>query len=212
LGMMYGNFEGTLEEIGRMNQFNTQLQCYTAGCIMTETLCNKDVYTLDNRTGDGVVSCLDCHVVQDMQKLSLVNPLLQGILSQVGQICLDHFWFVGLYWVDKAITKGFICHSLPKMYDLLVPQGTIYFGMSVHIFCQRVKYELQTNIFFTMSLVHANDVEEIDLVEGSHAIPDHLYSSSEIFGKKNQVPESKLGLTKLEIQQTVGGSFDPSKK
>lgn len=51
--------------------------------------------------------------------------------------------------------------------------------------------------------VHANDVEEIDLVKGSHAIPDHLYSSSDMFGKKNQCPESKLGFTQKEIKQTV---------
>jgi hypothetical protein len=203
LGMIYGNFEGTPDEIGKMNQFTTQLRRDTARCIMTEKLCKKDVYTLDNRTGDGVVNRQDRHVVQDMQRLSLDHPILQAMLGRVSQICLDHFWFVGLYWVDKAITKGFICTSLPKMHDLLVPQGAIYFGMSVHIFCQLVKYEVQTSTFFTMSLVHANDVEEIDLVKGSHAIPDHLYSSSEVFGKKNQCPESKLGLTKKEIQQTV---------
>jgi hypothetical protein len=108
LGIIYGNFEGTVEEIGRMNQFTTQLQRDTARCIMTEKLCQKDVYTLDNRTGDGVVSCLDRHVVQDMQKISLGHPILQAMLGQVSQICLDHFWFVGLYWVDKAITRGFI--------------------------------------------------------------------------------------------------------
>jgi hypothetical protein len=75
--------------------------------------------------------------------------------------------------------------------------------MSAHIFCQLVKYESQTRNFYTMSLVHANDMEEIDLVKGSHAIPDHLYSSSDIFGKKNQCPESKLGITQKEIKQTV---------
>jgi hypothetical protein len=146
-----------------------------------------------------------------MQKLSLTSPLMQEMMGRVSQICLDHFWFVGLYWVDKAITKGFICNTLPKMHELLVPDGSIYFGMSVHIFCQLVKFELYINFLFKMSLVHANDVEEIDLVKGSHAIPDRLYSNSSIFGKKNQCPECKFGLTKQEIHQTVSEDMGMSK-
>ena len=44
LGMIYRNFEGTVEEIGRMNQFTTQLRRDMARFIMTEKLCQKDVY------------------------------------------------------------------------------------------------------------------------------------------------------------------------
>jgi hypothetical protein len=203
LGMIFGNFQGSIEQIGAMNQFTTQLRRDTARCIMTETICKKEVYTLDNRDGDGVVSRIDRHVMQDMQKLNLDHPLMKQMIGRVSQICLDHFWFVGLYWVDKAITKGFVTYSLPKMHQLLAPEGTIYFGMSIHIFSQLVQFENRITPIFEMSLVHADDVEEIDLVKGSHAIPEQMYSCTDIFGKKNRCPEHEFGFTKKEIHQTV---------
>jgi hypothetical protein len=54
LGMIYGNFMGTTEEIGNMLQYTTQLRRDMARCILTEKS-GKYVYTLDNRQGGGVM-------------------------------------------------------------------------------------------------------------------------------------------------------------
>jgi hypothetical protein len=66
------------------------------------------------------------------------------------------------------------------------------------------------NKYFKIGLVHADEVEEIDLVKGSHHIPDSLYQCPKTFGKKDRSPKVTLGTSKLEIWQMVsevlGGS------
>jgi hypothetical protein len=75
------------------------------------------------------------------------------------------------------------------------------------IFIQVVAQEEDFKELYHLSLVHKNDVHEIDLVVGSHAIPDALYSDINIFGKKDQNPERQFGFQLPALQQSeVAGS------
>jgi hypothetical protein len=111
----------------------------------------------------------------------------------VSQICLDYFWFQEGYWADKVFKPSFFHNSLPILTDLLSPNGAIYTAFVADIFIQVVIHESSFKEHLKLSLVHERDVGEIDLVEGSHGIPDELYGDEKIFGRKDQKPEIQFG-------------------
>ena len=205
LGMIYGNFVGTAEEIGGMVEHTTQLRRDTARCIATEECTGLDVYTLDIRGAKH--QCNDRHIIQDMKKVNLSDEKMEEIRGRVHQICLDHFWFSGFYW-ESRIQNTFFTKSLPSLQTLLEPHGAIYIGLSVHLLLHLLEGMPQLEHYFVPSLVHESKVEEIDLVRGSHCIPDALYASTNKFGKKDQRPESALMVTYATLQQTCPGTSD----
>jgi hypothetical protein len=210
LGMIFGRMVGSTEEIGKMVQHTTQIRRDTAQCLATESCSHRAVYTLDTRAGDGDVARPDRHIVQDMCRIDLNHPLFLRIRGRVRQICLDHFWFNGVYWDSNGINDNFVLRSLPKLHQLLLKDGAIYLELSVRIFCRLMAWEGTLNKYFKIGLVHADEVEEIDLVKGSHHILDSLYQCPKTFGKKDRSPEVTLGTSSLEFRQTVsevlGGS------
>ena len=94
LGMIYGNFSGTPDEIGKMVEHTMQLRGDTARCIVTEESTGKDVYTLDNREGEN--HRVGRHIEQDLKKIDLNHPLMIAIKGRVDQICLDHLLCLSL--------------------------------------------------------------------------------------------------------------------
>ena len=204
LGMIYGNMVGTVQQIGRMTQYTTQLRRDTARCIATEKDCGKACYTVDCRSGgDGSVHRTDRHIVSNMSNLDINNRLLDEIKGSVSQVCLDHFWFSGVYWDERGTSKDFILKSLPVLWELLVPGGVIYLPLSVQVFIRVLTNEDTVSKLFLISLTHSDDVLENDLVKGSHCISDHFYKDPNMFGSKNQKPESTLGTSTLKIKQTA---------
>ena len=203
LGMIYGNFGGTAEEIGDMTEHTTQLRRDTARCQVTEECTGRDVFTLDNRAVES--QRMDRHVVQDLKDIILEDRLMASIKGHVHQICLDHFWFNSVYW-DTKIGPTFFTKSLPLLKTLLQPNGVIYIGLSVHLLLHVLKNEVHLNKYFVTSLVHGTEVNEIDLVRGSHLIDDALYACPTKFGNKNQNPESALGVTFAMLRQTCPGT------
>lgn len=206
LGMVFGNLYGTVAEIGKMSNHTTQLRRDTARCVATEFCSNKDIYTLDNRPVEDYRK--DRHIVQSMSKLKSEDRLMVKLIGKVSQICLDHFWFMDGYWVDKAINKGFMTNSLPILFKLLQSDGAIYFGLSIGIFTQVIMHEESVMRLFRISLVHSDDVCEIDLVKGSHEISDKQYQCANTFGRKDQKPETKFGFSEADIRQTAAGGVD----
>jgi hypothetical protein len=206
LGMVFGSLYGTVAEIGLMKDYTTQLRRDTARCISTELCVNREIYTLDNRPGEDYRQ--ERHIVMSMCKLQSGHPLMVKLIGRVSQICLDHFWFMDRYWVDKAINKSFMTNSLPILWRLLETEGVIYFGLSVGIFTQVIMYEDSVMKRFRISLVHADNVCEIDLVKGSHQISDEQYRGANTFGKKDQKPEAKFGFSEADIRQSAAGGAD----
>ena len=203
LGMIYGNFCGTAEATGDMAEHTTQLRRDTARCQVTEECTGRDVFTLDNRAVES--QRMDRHVVQDLKDIILEDRLMASIKGHVHQICLDHFWFNSVYW-DTKIGPTFFTKSLPLLKTLLQPNGVIYIGLSVHLLLHVLKNEVHLNKYFVTSLVHGTEVNEIDLVRGSHLIDDALYACPTKFGNKNQNPESALGVTFAMLRQTCPGT------
>jgi hypothetical protein len=97
--------------------------------------------------------------------------------GRVSQICLDHFWYVDRYWVERVFVRDFFTKSLPIFGGLLCPPGAIYLGLSPGVFIQVVNHEEMFKKQFRMSL------HEIDLVKGSHQIPDDLYKDKFFLGE-----------------------------
>jgi hypothetical protein len=54
--------------------------------------------------------------------------------------------------------------------------------------------------FFCISLVHENEVDEIDLVSGSHPIPDQVHADPRM-GRKDKYSERRLGTTWNALQE-----------
>ena len=102
LGMIYGDFVGTAAEIGDMVEHTTQLRRDTARCRATEECTGREVFTLDNR--EVAHQRTDRHIVQDLKKIDLSAPLMVAVKGRVHQICLDHFWFSGVYWDGKVVS------------------------------------------------------------------------------------------------------------
>ena len=203
LGMIFGNFRGSTEAIGDMTEHTTQLRRDTARCLVTEECTGTPVYSLDNRAVD--FQRQDRHIVQDLKDILLTDPLMASIKGRVHQICLDHFWFNSVYW-DTKLGSAFFTKSLPKLWTLLLPTGAIYIGLSVHLLLHVLENELQLKHYFVLGLVHRDDVEEIDLVRGSHLIDDSLYACPAKFGNKDQKPESAFGVTLAQLKQTCPGT------
>jgi hypothetical protein len=90
---------------------------------------------------------------------------------------------------------------LPIFCGLLCSAGAIYLGLSPGVFIQAVDHEDHFKNLLRMSLVHKDDVHEINLVEGLHGISDFLYQDANIFGGKDQDPERELGLTTRALHQ-----------
>jgi hypothetical protein len=204
LAMIFGGYDGTPEMIGNVKGGTSQLRRDTARCVATERHVGKDVYTLDNRQGAGYPVREDRHMVQNLFKINLAHPLMVFICGHVHQICLDYFWFQGAYWGHK-LKDGFFHLSLPKLHGLLLPNGCIYLGLSVHLLLGVLKHQSSLEIHFHISLVHETEVEEIDLVKGSHQIPQELYANFQKFGGKDQNPEAFLGTSRKEIRQNYQG-------
>ena len=209
LGMIYGDFVGTASEIGDMVEHTTQLRRDTARCLATEECTGREVFTLDNREVAHQRS--DRHIVQDLKKIDLSAPLMVAVKGRVHQICLDHFWFSGVYW-DSRIEKAFFDKSLPRLHSLLKPTGVIYIGLSVHLFLRLLDHESQLKQYFVTSLVHKDEAEENDLVKGSHVISDDLYACPLKFGNKDQKPEKALGVCYAMVQETCPGTVDVNKR
>ena len=207
--MIFGNFRGSTEAIGNMTEHTTQLRRDTARCLVTEECTGTPVYSLDNRTVD--FQRPDRHIVQDLKDILLTDPLMASIKGRVHQICLDHFWFNSVYW-DTKLGSAFFTKSLPKLWTLLLPTGAIYIGLSVHLLLHVLENELQLKHYFVLGLVHRDDVEEIDLVRGSHLIDDSLYACPAKFGNKDQKPESALGVTLAMLKQTCPGTSSTAER
>jgi hypothetical protein len=204
LAMIFGGYDGTPEMIGNVKGGTSQLRRDTARCVATERYVRKDVFTLDNRQGTGYPVREDRHMVQNLFKIDLTHPLMVFICGRVHQICLDYFWFQGAYWGHK-LTDGFFHLSLPKLHGLLLPKGCIYLGLSVHLLLGVLKHHKALERYFHISLVHETEVEEIDLVIGSHQIPQELYADFHKFGGKDQNSEAFLGTSRTEIRQNYQG-------
>ena len=202
IGMIFGAMKGSSKEIGKMKHTPQHLRD-TARCLATESCRGRDCYTLDNSEVDW--GRPDRHIFQSILYLDMTNELLKRIKGKVHQICLDYFWYQEGYWADRVFRPRLFQTSLPIMFDLLEPKGSIYFGLTADIFIQVAIHEDIFKHQFQISLVHENNVKEIDLVEGSHAIPDEEYKDS--FGGKDQKPESVFGFrTNALYQKQVPGS------
>ena len=204
LAMIYGEYDGSPETIGNMKVGTPQLRRDTARCISTEAYACKEVYTLDNREGAGIAFRSDRHMVQNLTNINLLDPLMMKIVGRVSQICLDYFWFVSRYW-DIRLGAPFFTQSLPKLHCLLLPGGSIYIGLSVHLILRVLANQSGLEEHFLISLVHETEVEEIDLVKGSHLIPADIYANTKQFCGKDQKPEEERGTSIEEIRQTYQG-------
>jgi hypothetical protein len=204
LGMIYGNIKGDIHEIGGAKNCSPQLRRDTARCLCTENCCGRDTYTLDNRD----LGCrVDRHINQSICKLNLDHPLMKVLVGRVRQVCLDHFWYMDGYWVERVFVKDFFTKSLPIFCDLLCSLGSIYIGLSAGVFIQVVDHEDIFKKQFRLSLLHKDNVHEIDLVKGSHIIPDNLYKDEKCFGGKDQDPERAFGFTSPALlQKEVAGT------
>jgi hypothetical protein len=98
--------------------------------------------------------------------------------------------------------------SLPIFCDLLHPQGVIYLPLSVHILTQVMIHEKDWKHLFLISFVHQDDVSDIDLVVGSHDIPDELYRCVDTFGGKDQKPECIFGVSERMIAESAPTGAD----
>jgi hypothetical protein len=166
---------------------------------MTETCSSMDVYTLDNREGNRQPNC---HITQDMNRLNINTTLFREITGRVSQITLDHFWFSARYIDVKALKDNFYRTSpLPQLWPLLVKNGAVYIGLAAATFIRLVTNEQHFKAYFRISLVHADDVEEIYLVKGSRLISDKLYHTK--FGNKDQKPEVAMGTTLRDLRETA---------
>jgi hypothetical protein len=83
-----------------------------------------------------------------------------------------------------------------------MPGGAIYIGLCPQIFIRLLTHEKKWMELLTLSLVHADNILEIDLVKGSHLIPPHLYEKN-LLGRKDQKPEVALGTSSGQIRQTM---------
>jgi hypothetical protein len=209
LGMIYGDLDHlgrTVMEIGDQGVHTSQLRRDTARCLATETSQVKEVYTLDKRDGH---SRGERHIRQCLTKMHQDDPLMKKLKGRVSQICLDYFWNQEIYWDDRVFnSKGFFSKSLPILCGLLGPGGAMYLGLMATLFIQVIAHEDQVKDLFQLSLVHKDDVCEIDLVAGSRCIPDHMHHDVNVFGGKDVHPERKFGFTEQELQQKGGAGTD----
>jgi hypothetical protein len=192
LGMIYGNYKGTPEMIANDKGGTPQLRRDTARCLATEIHGKKDVYTLDNRDATDYPSRQGRHIKQDLFKLDLEDPVMKEIKGRVFQVCLDYFWFSGGYWSEK-LNGIFFTSSLPELHKLLLPNGCIYLGLSIQMYLGVLTHLGSLEKLFDVSLVHQSEVEEIDLVSGSHLIPHEVYADKQM-GEKDQESEIFLGI------------------
>lgn len=206
LGMIFGRMKGTPKEISTMDTHTEQLRRDTARCIMAETCSGKEVFTIDCREGDadkeGCVYRPDRHLIQDINSLDKDDDLFARMNGRVSQITLDYFWFSGRYWDTQALRNDFYSCSIPWLAGLLVTGGAIYMGLCPQLFIRLLTHEAHWKDLLHLSLVHAEDVGEIDLVRGSHLIPQELYEKN-LLGKKDQKPEVALGTSASELRQTM---------
>lgn len=201
LGMIYGAMDGTPETIADSGDFTSQLRRDTARCVATERICGRKVFTIDNREGDSFRR--DRHIRTDIAQLQMHLPLLRSLAGTVHQICLDHFWFSPVYWDERGAGGSFFSKSVPYLHSLLEDEGSIYLGICAQIFAGLAKNRASTELLFSVSLVLRQSVLEIDLVRGSHSIPDELYESKKL-GPKGARPESKFQISYSMIEQTIG--------
>jgi hypothetical protein len=211
LGMIYGDMQGTAEMIALGNDYSnysSQLRRDTARCVATETLCKRPVFTIDNRPGDS--NRKDRHICMDMMSIDLDQHLLAPYLGKVHQICLDHFWFLPSYWDEKGASTTFFSDTVPKLQHLLKGKGTIYLGICAQIFAGLAKHKDEIELQFSVSLVLRSAVTEIDLIRGSHMIPDHLYHSH-VLGNKEAKPELRFKISYQMVKETIGSflNVDP---
>jgi hypothetical protein len=209
LGMIYGGLYGRPEDIATETSHTSQLRRDTARCVATELLFNRPVYTLDNREGES--NRHKRHICMDMMRIELEHPLLKSIAGQIHQICLDHFWFVPAYWDEKGAGDMFFSTSIPRLGSLLKADGCIYLGLCVQMFSRLAQNKVELGAQFLVRLVLHSEVKEINLVSGSHTIPDALYRSKSL-GNKDPKPEWKFGISYHQIRQTVGPSVNVDPK
>ena len=178
LGMIQGDFrDHTPTRIGNSMSGTSQLRRDSARCEATERLVERDVYTLDIRTAPGYPDRPDRHIVQSLKTLNpdKLPPLLVAISKKVVQICLDYFWFVDGYW-GGILNDNFFTVPVWVLHDILSPAGVMYLGLSVHLLLGVLRHLDSLEPKFHISLVLDTEVDEIDLVCGSHQIPDELYA------------------------------------
>ena len=204
LGMIFGAYVGSPEEIANAKEGTAQLRRDTARCVASEIYAEKDVYTVDNRDGTDFPSRTARHIVQSLFKIDLTDDLMIAIKGRVSQICLDYFWFQGAYWGDK-LQDSFFSLSLPRLCELLLVDGSIYLALSVHITLGVLRHYSCLERLFDMSLVHSEEVQEIDLLSGSLQISEELYANFQKLGAKDRQSYEQLGTCLFEIRQHYEG-------
>jgi hypothetical protein len=163
------------------------------------------VCTLDNRNDES--SQKDRHIRLDMIRLDMEQHLLKSIAGTVQQICLDYYWFASAYWDEKGVGEAFFASSIPLLWKLLDSNGSILLGLLVQIFTRLAVNKEKLESQFLIHLVLRTDVNKIDLVRGSHTIPDDLYTS-ESLGDKHPRPEEEFKLSYNSIKQSIGSSYN----
>jgi hypothetical protein len=206
LSMIFGRMTGTPKEVAGQARYTEQLRRDTARCIMAEECSGKEVFTVDNREGDaneeGCVYRPSRHIIQDLNSLDFSDKLFSIISGRVSQVTLDYFWFSGRYWDTQALRDDFYKVSIPGLAGFLITGGAIYIPLCPQLFIRLLTHEDRWNHLLKLSLVHADDRNEIDMVKGSHCIPQVLYEKN-LLGKKDQKPEVGLGTTAGEVRQTM---------
>jgi hypothetical protein len=200
LGMIYGDMIGNTAHIASRKGYTSQMLRDTARCIATESICGKRVYTLDNRRGDSNLP--GRHICLDIRSIVADHYDFELLKGKVHQICLDYFWFQGVYWADKGFGAAVYQKSIPNLHQILAPGGCIYIPLCVPIFLGLAQYKKQVEKQYTVALVLHADVELIDLVRGSNSIDNHWYASTAL-GCKDSQPEKLLGLTTIGITQSI---------
>jgi hypothetical protein len=94
LGMLFGDIEGSVEDVTNNNLCTTQrMRRDTANCLATEKFAGRKVFTIDNCVGQSYK--WDRHVSQSVSKINLAVPILLSLTGHVHQTCLEHLC---LYW------------------------------------------------------------------------------------------------------------------
>jgi hypothetical protein len=111
LGMIFGDINGSAEDVTHNNLKTTQLRRDTARCLATEMYYDgRKAFAIDNHVGQ---SCrCDRHVRQSSDKINLTDPiLLLSLTGSVRQICLDQF---GLYWPTGMMLCAALSTLIPS--------------------------------------------------------------------------------------------------
>ena len=127
-----------------------------------------------------------------------------AIGKNVHQICLDYFWFVDRYWGER-LNDSFFTVPVGVLHAILAPSGAMYLGLSVSLLLGVLRHLDSLEPKFLISLVLDTEVDEIDLVRGSHQIQEELYADSQKMGEKEKYSEQSLGFTFKALKQS--GSY-----